>query len=266
MIDADRAGFLRLILESPEDDTHRLVYADALRESPDPHDVLHGRFLWAGVTLSQFRGPEPVADGTFFDAIRDQAEAAPAVLAAQVRALFGWDWAGCAWDNAADAPDRVTVRLLPPPVSGETLRERRARRRNPSPQPAVAWERGCVHALRLASAEWRSRATEVLSRCPVQRVAFTDVPGLAFGLVRSEHERWRFEATLVLPAVPARGNAPALPALRASRTFPPVEDEPGGWAREHLVGHASDAVGSMILDMMSDAGDRWPQSPLEPDT
>ena len=26
------------------------------------------------------------------------------------------------------------------------------------------------------------------------------------------------------------------------------------------------AVGSMILDMMSDAGDRWPQSPLEPDT
>ena len=38
------------ILDSPADDTARLVPADLFRESDDADAVARGRFLWAGVT------------------------------------------------------------------------------------------------------------------------------------------------------------------------------------------------------------------------
>ena len=58
----DRETLLAAILDDPSDDTTRLVLADMLRESDDPDAVARGRFLWAGVTASQFCGHDVIDD------------------------------------------------------------------------------------------------------------------------------------------------------------------------------------------------------------
>ncbi|MDY3561837.1 TIGR02996 domain-containing protein [Gemmata sp. JC673] len=254
MTETDRAAFLAAILDHPADDTHRLVYADALRESPRPFDREHGRFLWAGVTLAGYRGSEPATDGTFFDAVREQTESAPPVLAAQVKRLRGWDWPECAWDNDAAAPDRVTVTRVPEPVPGESPRERQTRRRRRTLGPAVIWERGCVTAVRLALREWITEGGAYLARCPIERAELTDTPGLVVRL-RGDATDWRVELSLRLPAA-ADGSRPALTLARECSVGAIPADRRGSVFDEVLGGPF---LTHLLADLRTDAGDRWPR-------
>ena len=274
MTATERAGFLAHIHAEPDEDTHRLVYADALRESDDPFDRAHGAFIWAGVTLVQFRGHEPATDGMFFDAVRAQADAARRVIGAQVRALFTWPDANWAWDNDASVPDRCTARLLPPAVGTETASERRGRRQNPARAPAAVWERGMIHTLRLPLADWVRRAEAVFGRCPVRRVEVLDVPGLTLHLIGGAGEGWRLGASLDLPAVPrhrprdprARGAVftPPRPAANLFRVRPSAVDAPSGLSREQLRGSLKRLQATALFELRDLAGDRWPGPPDPP--
>ena len=252
----DRAGFLAAILANPADDMARGAYADWLRDGDDAFDKMHGRFLWAGMTLWKFRGLEPVGDGMFFDAIAEQSESAARVLAVQVKALMNWSWDRCAWENEAAAPDRVTVGAIQPPVEGETRQQRRDRRRAGGVNPAVIWERGCVAGLRLTLRRAWEVLPYVLAQCPVEWVEVIDVPGLTLKIGPEQWGRWRLTGELNFPPVLGRSGAVlGLPPL--------VLSEPWGMSsRGGLLECIRVAVSDTVDLLRSESGDRWPAPSL----
>ncbi len=261
MTTEERAGFLAAILNEPTDDMARGAYADALRESEGPFqrkfDHLHGRFIWSGITLAKFRGMEPADDGMFFDAIKEQSETARQVIRVQARHLLGDGPSEWAWDNYPDAPDRVTARLIPPAVEGETTRNRRLRRRAPRPTPTITWERGCVMGMGLTLARWLEVAATVLACCPLECVEIIDVPGLRLNLGKGEHHGWSMRGDLDLPRVPNATNGATYPnAALLVRTFP--EDPTLAHDRDMMVRNVWDWTAVLVTRLQEGAGNRWP--------
>ena len=261
---SDRAGFLTAILAEPTDDTARLVYADWLREQPGAFDQRHGRFMWAGLTLARFRGQEVVEDGMFFDAIRDQNDTAPDVLAAQLRRLLGWDrltteWA---WDNDTDAPDRIHVVALPPKTEGESRAARQERRRNPVPPPTVTYERGCLAALRVTAAQWQASAPEILRSCPLERVELLEVPGLTLRIVN--WDGWRIQGEFRPPHLRRRQNRDGTTVLAVDVVACHPQHPQDVLTREQFVARVVDATWAVLTRLHFLAGFSW-TGPL-PDT
>jgi uncharacterized protein (TIGR02996 family) len=262
-----RAGFWAAILADPGDDSPRQAYADWLRETGDPHDEAHGRFLAAGLVLHHCRAPEDGNEGPYYDAIRDQADTARDVIAAQAAHLLGWGGGKWAWDNDAAAPGRITARLLPP-ASGAPARALRTARRTPPPAEALVYERGCVAEVRLATAAWGARGRGLLERCPLTRVELLDVPGLSVRFERAGPDLWRAAGTLTLgPARPARPADPRFAAVGfGPERFDFVCPGPsGGWPRAWLCGHAWQVVTTVGANLRPRAGLRWPGPPDWPD-
>lgn len=257
----DRAAFLTAILNEPTDDTVRGVYADALRESDDPFDRLHGRFIWSGLALSMYRGMEPVGDGMFMDAIAEQAATARQVINVQARHLLGTGPSEWAWDNYPDAPDRVTARVIPPAIEGEVKRDRQARRRNPVPVPTITWERGCVTAVGLTLAKWLEVAATVLACCPLECVEVIDVPGLTLRVMH-EGGRWRLGGTLALPVMRMQGvntgEQISLPVAMLDGVWPTDSRVPSYWTRDDLVAGAGPATQWLVYGLRERAAGRWP--------
>ncbi len=252
----ERAAFQSAILDQPDADDVRLVYADHLRESADEFDQLLGRFIWSGVTLSQFRGSEPAQDGMFFDAIKEQATAGPRVLATQLRSLFGWGPDEFAWDNANVAPDRISACLIPDRVEGESVTQRRARRRRPDQAPFVVWERGCVTRVRLTFEKWCDLGRHLLRHCPITGVEILNVPGLTFKILGPE-KGWQLSATLRL------GAEVVINHLNGESTA-----IPGGWdlkypadpfeSRAILVDQVGAASRNIVHWLRDQVRERWP--------
>jgi len=255
----DRATLLAHCLAQPADDTARLVYADHLRESDTPAVRQLGRFVWAGVTLSRFRGTEPVTDGMFFDAARDLEETGPRALAAQLKAVLGWEWERVAWDQDAYKPDRLTAAHMPDWVGGKSLLPRH------TVGPRAVYERGMLCGLRLTFAEWRRVGAAVLAVCPLERIEVLDVPGLVLTIAGPDAPGWRLAGDLELPSrnaalVAGVAGRPTQPT-RLTAISPTAAERPDGLSREELCGDARllPALSlSVALDLQRRAGDRWP--------
>src|SRR5262245_2460745 len=173
----DREALLAAVLETPADDTARLVLADYLEENDEPE---FGRLLRAGVTLA--RRP----DGPEFDAaLRDLAAACRSGLPA-------------AWLSALGL-GRSPVTLLDWVHDGRTKR--------PTVRvggTAGEFDRGMLCGLTVTLDEWYAVAGRVLAAWPVERVRVRDVPGLAFYVEPpSDDHPWRLSAALtVQPQAP----------------------------------------------------------------
>jgi uncharacterized protein (TIGR02996 family) len=106
----DRDSLLATVLETPGDDTARLVLADFLQENGEDD---FGRFVRAGITTSRFRDDPVLDDPADYDALRKLSDvASTGQTAAWVSGLglgpsplsiLGWGW-----DNTAD---KLAVRL-----------------------------------------------------------------------------------------------------------------------------------------------------------
>lgn len=191
----ERELLLQNCLDDPASDDPRGVYADFLREADDPL----GRFLWAGVTLARYRGTEPVADGTFFDAQKERSETTAYVVPLQLDQLLGWKWR----DLIRDADDKVCDRthvshlIHAPGAVRDRMRNGWAKI---GALPAAVYERGMLTALRLPLARVREVVGAALACCPLERVEVLDVPGLSLRIgPQREPDRWSLNATLSVP-------------------------------------------------------------------
>ncbi len=255
---SDRAALHHAILHNPAEDTHRMGYADLLRESDDPFDRLHGRFLWAGLALSGIKSrPEPEGDGVFVSACNELAETALQVLSVQLAHLMMWVAGQWAWSNTFDT---VTASGLPK-VGGESTRLRNLPRRG-RVRESVVWERGMVHTLRLTRAQWRAGAEGFLRQCPIECVEILDVPGLTLSVIGPELGWW-LEARLTVPAVPAHArfyeqSPPHTTPARPAHTW--VVDFPRGpiQSRDRFAEHVVSSTDSALAILHARAGDRWP--------
>lgn len=262
----ERENLLASCLAEPADDTARLVYADYLREQDTPGTAAIGWFVWGGVTLSQFRGNAPVEDGMFFDAQKAVNDHAPGVMGSQLQALVGWDWNHVLWDQAADAPDRLTCVEVPPKSSGgyrahASSRARMAANRNRS---GAVYERGMLHSLGLPLAAWRGVATSVLTACPLERVVLRDLPGLTLS-VKGPVEGWRLTGELVLPPRPPRTTTTTV----LSTTWPDDSEYARGYVpldRSTLGAVVEQATDWILYKLQLDSGEWWPFPSVEGST
>jgi uncharacterized protein (TIGR02996 family) len=229
----DREQLLVNCLNEPADDQARLVYADFLRESDDTFDNRLGAFIWAGVTMSAFRGQEVIEDGIYAKAAAELVEAAPAVMGTQLRAIFGdASIAWPAWNNKCD------VVTASPHVSGPEQ---------------VIYKRGMLSGLKITLSRFREFAARVLAVCPLEHVEVLDVPGLTFRIsCEIDPGRWQLVGELKLPERRSGWR----------RYAPTTITEP--WSigsREKIVSHIVWAIDDTIELLHSQAGDRWPRLP-----
>ncbi len=240
----DRAALFAAVLDSPADDTARLVLADWLEEHGEDH---LGRFVRAGVVASRFAGADVIDDPDYYAALRTIGRVAaaghPAAWLSELgigpRPLAAGDWA---WDSAGD---RVTVRVG---------------------APAGAFRRGLLAELELPLADWVAVAGAALAAWPIERVRAADVPGLSFEVDRLP-DGWRLSGRVRLPRrnVPMTGRAsPSIIAPGAVLTQSPAD-----WAadqlfadRTALVEGAARECAALVDDLKAAAGDRWPRPPL----
>ena len=243
----DRDTLLANCLDQPTDDTARLVYADWLRD----HDSPLGEFVWAGVTLSRFRGHDPVTDGMFFDAQRQLNDVAPGAIGGQLQALFGWQWGDVLWDQGDQEPDRLTAVHIPLAHSNRAEHSRRVRGRPrvKAMFPAAVYERGMLCGLRVSLARWREVAAQVLAVCPLERVEILDVPGLTF-TVDQTASGWRLAVELKLPVRRQFTFTTATARRIAHQTY--VFDRP------KLLTLIERAIDDLTAYCRSEAGERWP--------
>lgn len=262
---SDRSTLLAACLDSPADDTARLVYADWLREQDNPATQALGRFIWAGVTLAGFRGSAPVEDGMFFDAQKELNETAPRVLAAQLKTVLGWEWEKTVWDSGDKKPDEVMAsRFHDSAPGGYRMHPGNVRRGADAIKrlPCVTYSRGMLCGLRLTLATWREVAASVLAACPLERVEVLDVPGLVLRVLREPDERWRLAGELRLSAIPPSAvfgpsgsyTAPASPATTLTEALP----ERGFHERSALVEEIGLTTEAVATCLRLDADDRWP--------
>lgn len=224
----DAATFLAAILADPGDDLVRLVFADWLREQPDPGRVAAGRFLWAGVTAARYRGaPGPIEDDDYWLAVREMGEverrAVPdALRAAGLRVDDGW--------VSEAVADRVTVRYR-------------------DGQRAV-FERGLVAGLRVGLGEWVAVADPVLARCPLGWVEVADVPGLTVRYEPgSDPGRWSCTVRLAPTGRPAPWGPAQSPVVERRAEYPD---------RAALVARSRADAWGMVYDVRREARGRWP--------
>lgn len=238
----DRATFLAHCLDQPADDITRLAYADFLREQDNPATAAIGRFIWAGVTLSRFRGTEPFTDGEPFQASAELAETAVGVLGGQLKALLGWEWEHMTWDTDPAAPDRITVTVLPKSI-------RNHKRKRAANCPAAIYERGMLHTLRLSLGYFRDVADGVLASCPLNRFEALDVPGMSLAVAGPE-DGWRLIGWLDLPAIRPHS------AVRHVASEP-LDGTPG-LSRENLAGQIETLTVIVVDQLRYLAGSGWP--------
>jgi uncharacterized protein (TIGR02996 family) len=232
----ERRAFLSQILDHPDDDTARLVFADWLEENGEPE---FGRFLRAGVTLAKYRhAPAVTSIGEdYWEGMRVLRATAETVLAAQLAAALvrpdaGFAWCHMGWDAHADL---VTARY----AKGRTVKV----------------TRGLVSELRIDLDEWLKVAYRVLSAAPLETVVITDAPGLTF-YVRPPQPggrlAWRVEAMLMTD--PGARTPEGLPVrVAAGRHYP------GG--RGYLVLDCNRDLPEMVRELRELAGRHWPQRP-----
>ncbi|HJZ57291.1 MAG TPA: TIGR02996 domain-containing protein [Gemmataceae bacterium] len=244
---SDREALLAAALVDPADDTARLVLADFLQENGEPE---LGRFVWAGVTASRFRGAELIEDLDYYHALRELSAVAAAGHPADWVAALGLglspltprDWA---WDSTVD---RVTVRVG---------------------QAVGAFERGMLAGLTLNLGGWYEVAGRALSVWPVERVTTADVPGLSFTVSAPTPARpgWMLTGVLRVPGrrVPLTGAGLIVSALAPTPFLvEPAEEwrvEEGFLDRAALVAGVAGASQRVVEELREIAADRWPSPP-----
>lgn len=236
----DRDVLLAAVLNRPDDDTPRLMFADWLGEQSDAGDQALGRFVWAGVTAAKYRAEELIEAVEFYTALRELTAVAAAGHPARWLAALGLgpspqagrNWG---WDNTAD---RVTVRVGA--ANG-------------------VFERGMLTRLRAGFDAWFYSARAVLGRWPLAWVDVTDVPGLGFRIGPASIG-WRLTAVLRVPARRFRLTGGPLAAALAPG---PVLVEPSQeWTagseyatREELVSVTPETARRLADELLEQAGD-----------
>ena len=242
----DRDTLLRTVLIHPADDTARLVLADLLRESDDAEVQARGRFLWAGVIASRFRGEPVIDDPIYYSAQEEIATIATAGFPAQwlaelelcPRPLTAGDWA---WDNTLD---RVSVRV------GAGV---------------GTFTRGMLAELTLTLAEWYAVATTAVATWPIESASVADVPGLTF-TIQPIGSGWRLSARLRVVGRRVSLLGGIVPAAVAPRAV--LDESAADWRVEELFGDWSALVAgvagasaALVADLREVAADRWPSPP-----
>lgn len=240
---SDRAALFANVLNTPADDTARLVLADWLEEHGEDS---RGRFLRAGVLVAQFGDVDFIDDPAYYAALAEMASIAKSGEPARWLASLGIgpppltasDWS---WDNTGD---RVAVRI------GSC---------------AGVFVRGLLTELEITLGEWYTLASSVLTLWPIEVVRATDVPGLSF-VVEQLKQGWQLTGRVHLPRrnVPlTRHTIPTAIAPGAVLTHASAE-----WAadqffadRTALVAEIAKESASIVEDLKDAAGDRWPSPP-----
>jgi uncharacterized protein (TIGR02996 family) len=243
----DRDSLLTAVLETPADDTARLVLADFLEENGEDE---FGRFLRAGVTASRFRDDPVIDDPAYYDALHELSDVASAGQPAQWVSALGLgpsplsilDWG---WDNTAD---KVAVRL------GAVIAD---------------FERGMLAGLTLTLGEWYDVAGGALTSWPLERATIRDVLGLSFRVSSPTPARPGWVLTGVLKCPPRRVRLTGESAVDQSLSPVPFLVEPadelkvedGFLTRGELVTGVAAASVRVVDELREMAGDRWPSPP-----
>ncbi|MDB5307380.1 MAG: hypothetical protein JWO38_1582 [Gemmataceae bacterium] len=237
----DRDALLAAALDTPADDTARLILGDYLQDHDEPD---FGRFIWAGVTASRFRDHDVIDDPDYYRALGEIAAvaAAPARWLAAlglVRSpLSAREWA---WDHVVD---RVTVRV------GSVV---------------GVFERGLLTELAVALEEWYAAAPGALAAWPVARATVADVPGLSFAVLPpgARRPKWELAASVQVPGRRVRLTGGVLAASLAPSAF--LTEDAGGWTvkeefqtREDLTAAITAASARLVAELREVAADRWP--------
>jgi len=242
----DREILVANALDSPTDDTIRLVLADLLRESDVPEEQARGRFLWGGVTAATFRNDEIIEDQLFNTAqgelVAVTTEGDPArwlgSLGLGPSPLLASDWF---WDCTYD---RVTVRI------GDLL---------------GIFTRGMLSELSLTLGEWYAIASKAFTSWPLERVSITDVPGLSF-IIERNNAGWCLRGRLDVRGRRVPLTTCVVPLGVAPSSF--LLDAPANWVveeqfatRVELVDRIGAVSAQLVDDLRETAGDRWPSPP-----
>jgi len=239
----DRDALLTAILNDPADDLARLVLADLLRESDDLDDRARGRFLWAGVTASQYRSTELIEDRLYYTAQDEFTEIASAGYPARWLAALGLgsseldprDWG---WDSKHD---RITVRLA---------------------MVTAVFTRGLLSGLTVPTSLWSVVAERVFASCPLEQLAYLKIPGLSFAIEKAT-AGWQVTGRFCLPR--GRVSPAAGVVLAAVAPAPPPARGRQEWKAQTLVADRSgllDAITSVSFRLAAElrevVGELWP--------
>jgi uncharacterized protein (TIGR02996 family) len=240
----DRETLLAAVLADPADDTARLVLADLLRESDASADRALGQFIWAGVTISQFREDSVIDDPLYYTAQKALAAVASAGFPARWLSALGLgpqqlaksNWL---WDNTLD---QVTVRI------GDT---------------SGVFHRGMLSGLCVPLEDWYTAAPAALTHWPLASGTITDVPGLAFSIACTLKD-WRLTARLRLrPWRVPLAAAGIVPAAVAEQPF--LVEEAGDvetWDffpdRAALIAALASHSAELVAVLREEVGERWP--------
>lgn len=237
---------LAAILQTPADDTVRLVLADLLREQDDPADQALGRFLWGGVVASWFRTHHVIEDPNYYSASREIGRACAEGWPGKWMTSLGLaPWTSARrywlWDSTHD---QVTVRCGG--VAG-------------------IFTRGMLSELQIPLKLWRHHAQGVLSRWPLERVRILELPGVLI-TVDKAGEQWRLAAALSIPRRRHR-TLFAGPIPAAMMPQPMIVEDGGEWMADELFGNRTALVESaavyshyLVGRLIESADDLWPDN------
>ena len=169
---SDLDALLKAILANPEEDTPRLVYADALQERGEPGDEERAEFIRVQVAISR-TAPDELCPRCIVDPNGHQKTNGPCrctkplwALRRRSRELLAFDWCPV-------AIPRTTPRIRTAPVDIELLDGNGLR-------AAFRSRRGFVARCWLPAADWLAHSDAILAAHPVTAVALTTIPELKF--------------------------------------------------------------------------------------
>ncbi len=240
---SERSALLREILTNPGDDTARLVFADFLRECDGDADQARGRFLWAGVVASRFRGNELIEDREFYlaqgeiDAVASAGH--PTSWLHEVGLAADSDDRKWAWDCMHD---RVTVRIGG--ASG-------------------TFARGLLTEIGVPLRDWARVAARVLESSPLEVVSVSDVPGLKF-VIEQRPDAWRVTARMKVP--PQRIAFMTGPIPTSVSPTPFLVETDADWSadetfqtREEMAAEIVKTTQFLMEELREALGNRWPR-------
>ncbi len=175
---SNHSALFTSVLENPADDTTRLVLADLLRESDDPHEQARGRFLWAGVMVAHFNRETNPTDPICRSALDEITASTKQGYPARCLSLLGL------------GPSPFSIKDWPWEITLDQIAVRCG-------QYEGVFTRGMLSELTLTLGEWYEVGTKALALWPLDRIVITDAPGLIFTICKSGNE-WELDCGLEL--------------------------------------------------------------------
>ncbi len=160
----DEAGFLAKICAEPEDDTHRLVFADWLDENGQP---ARAEFIRVQIKLAKMDAESmgPVGMVSRESPYRASSLRLRYLVRREQELLF-----------ASPAPGEANgINWLPSPLFDLLAREDRVIFPDGD---RFQWRRGFVERITCTAADWLAHGDVIRAACPVTKVALTTLPDI----------------------------------------------------------------------------------------